>query len=616
MVLESHEYPATEAVLALSLFDSFSVDLLVAIGWHEGAEEVMKEITSSKLLIIPLDYEGGWYRFHHLFQQVLQEIAREETPAGRMTALLTKGGSYLKASEEYESAIKCFLSAGRATEALAVFAILRKRLLDGREWVVLESAKRMLERGGVKHLLLDLTTCWLYVHEGKPREMFELLTTIEGSIDDSFPIESNTEYHAEYRSLLAYRTYNVDQDFDRCILDCEFALQHLGNDWNYPKGLAWVFLLGSLQATGRMDAVEDRASTALASQIPTFEKGNIWFVLCYIYYFESDLTQLGVAAQALIDLGTEVHDDEFVAHGAYFKVLRSFTLGQWSEAQNISKKYDAYLQHGLGVVQFFHRMLRVALAQHLGDTKGWQEMNDQTLNDAYRQRNRLLPTYIKAKTAELEMLDGNIAKATSMLLGIGPIPMHPVTQDSDPKLCRINCFLESGQKPLEEQAKEEIDTLRRLLTTHHNRAGLVKLDIYEAIYWFLQGHEDRARNFLDAAIKVAVTSSLVSPFANCNSHLLALLQLLNAEDYYYRDYVQQLISVLSRRGQEPSEISRREKEILELLSQKLSNREIADRLYISEKTVKNHSHQLFKKLGVKNRREAAAKAESLHLLDV
>lgn len=52
-------------------------------------------------------------------------------------------------------------------------------------------------------------------------------------------------------------------------------------------------------------------------------------------------------------------------------------------------------------------------------------------------------------------------------------------------------------------------------------------------------------------------------------------------------------------------LSKREFEVLELLSRGKSNRHIGDELYISEKTVKNHLTQIYKKIGVKDRVEAA-----------
>jgi NarL family two-component system response regulator LiaR len=66
---------------------------------------------------------------------------------------------------------------------------------------------------------------------------------------------------------------------------------------------------------------------------------------------------------------------------------------------------------------------------------------------------------------------------------------------------------------------------------------------------------------------------------------------------------------LERRG-----ISKREHEVLELMSQGLSNQEIADKLFVSLNTVKTHSSSLFAKLGARRRTQAIQRAKELRLL--
>ena len=58
------------------------------------------------------------------------------------------------------------------------------------------------------------------------------------------------------------------------------------------------------------------------------------------------------------------------------------------------------------------------------------------------------------------------------------------------------------------------------------------------------------------------------------------------------------------RKREDLRITRRELEILELIAQGLSNREIAEKLFVSENTVKTHSSRVFDKLGARRRTQA------------
>lgn len=61
-------------------------------------------------------------------------------------------------------------------------------------------------------------------------------------------------------------------------------------------------------------------------------------------------------------------------------------------------------------------------------------------------------------------------------------------------------------------------------------------------------------------------------------------------------------------------ISRREYEVLELISQGLSNQEIAEKLFVSTSTVKTHASNLFSKLDASRRTEAIARAKQLRIL--
>ena len=61
-------------------------------------------------------------------------------------------------------------------------------------------------------------------------------------------------------------------------------------------------------------------------------------------------------------------------------------------------------------------------------------------------------------------------------------------------------------------------------------------------------------------------------------------------------------------------ITKRELEILGLIAQGLSNREIAERLFVSENTVKTHSSRLFDKLNAKRRTQAVQRGKELGLI--
>jgi len=72
-------------------------------------------------------------------------------------------------------------------------------------------------------------------------------------------------------------------------------------------------------------------------------------------------------------------------------------------------------------------------------------------------------------------------------------------------------------------------------------------------------------------------------------------------------YIKPLISsaIFMSKLQEKASLTEREKEVLDLVAEGMLNREIAKKLFLSEKTVKNHLNTIFKKIGVTNRTNAA-----------
>ncbi len=74
------------------------------------------------------------------------------------------------------------------------------------------------------------------------------------------------------------------------------------------------------------------------------------------------------------------------------------------------------------------------------------------------------------------------------------------------------------------------------------------------------------------------------------------------------------MTVFGRQEEAPAtSLSEREREVLTLIASGATNREIAEQLFLSPHTVKEHASSLYRKLGVKNRAEAARRAERLGL---
>lgn len=94
----------------------------------------------------------------------------------------------------------------------------------------------------------------------------------------------------------------------------------------------------------------------------------------------------------------------------------------------------------------------------------------------------------------------------------------------------------------------------------------------------------------------------------------AILQVDKGVKYYNKDISERMIHVMATEGLDVKKLSTKEKEILKLLAEGHTTKEIASRHYISTRTVETHRANMLKKLDVKNTAELINKASTLRLI--
>ncbi len=154
----------------------------------------------------------------------------------------------------------------------------------------------------------------------------------------------------------------------------------------------------------------------------------------------------------------------------------------------------------------------------------------------------------------------------------------------DVVLLDINMPVMSGIAALRKIKEEGLKVKTVILTIHEGREYLMETMELGALGYVLKDSDSHS---LSKAIRDAYAGeSYIQP------KLAASL-------------VREFNTTKSKRATKTNELTRREYEVLSLIAEGLNNKDIADKLFISEKTVKNHVSNIFRKINVNDRTKAA-----------
>lgn len=174
-------------------------------------------------------------------------------------------------------------------------------------------------------------------------------------------------------------------------------------------------------------------------------------------------------------------------------------------------------------------------------------------------------------------------------------------------------------------AETLIDTLIELAETGERRRRLIEVGVLSAVLNQRRGREQEAIDQLCRALALAEQDNFVRVFADEARDLRAIMPQIRPgaggahPSRQYLELLSPAMGTVESDGPDQSALveplSERELEVLSLLAQGLTNRELAEQLYLSVGTVKRHTHNIYGKLGVNNRTQALVRGRQLGLID-
>ena len=222
-----------------------------------GSADVLERLERTNRFVVSLDRRGEWYRYHHLFAELLRnELARSEPDVA--AELNRRAMTWCIAHDLPEAAVVYGHAAGE-TDAVAglVDALALPTHYDGRMETLEGWLKWFSEDDLRRYPALAVEGAWLRALTGRSEEAEAWLALAEGSTS-AIPLSDGSETIEPWVAIL--RAGMMPDGVDRALLDAELALEQLppGSPWRPPAdvlhGVAHAMLGATASATDVLTA--------------------------------------------------------------------------------------------------------------------------------------------------------------------------------------------------------------------------------------------------------------------------------------------------------------------------------------------------------------------------
>jgi LuxR family maltose regulon positive regulatory protein len=665
-VLEQQPESVQIFLLQTAILDRLTGSLCDAITGQENGQETLETLEQANLFIVPLDEERRWYRYHHLFADLLRHrlhqsaASSSEEESGDVAELHKRASLWYEDNgleiEAFQHAVAAndFEDAARLVEGEGMPLHLRGALapvlnwleslpttvLDARPslWVMYGSAlllagqltsveqKLQAAEAALGGAELDDKTKFLvgfiasaraalssYVLTGQPTGVEQKLQAAEAALQDTESDEKSQDLVGLVTPIRAALAINQDQ-VETVIVQSRRALEYLHPD--NPFRITPTWLLGvAYQLQGDRAAASQayteaitmsQAVGAILITIPaTIGLGNI----------QETENQLYLAAESY-RRGLQMGDDQPlpVACEAHLGLARiSYEWNDLDAAQQHrqqSVQLAQQLENNDNIISCEVFLARLKLAQ--GDVAGAAAVLAQ-VEQFVRQHNFMhrMPE-IAAAQVLTSLHQGNLAAAAHLAqtheLPISQARVQLAQGDTGAALASL--------EPLRQQAEAKGWEDERL-----------KIMVLRAVALDAHGENEEAVQLLGDALALAEPGGFIRIFVDEGPPMARLLYETLSQGIA-PDYVRRLLAsfpinepeqVDPSKSQAPESemiefLSERELEVLGLLAQGLKYNQIAEQLIVSLNTIRSHTKHIYDKLEVNNRTQAIQKANDLNLL--
>jgi LuxR family maltose regulon positive regulatory protein len=610
--------------LQTAILDRLSGSLCDAVTGGDDGQATLELLERENLFIVPLDDERRWYRYHHLFRDLMRQRLHRARP-DLVSALHRRASEWYERNGLVAAAVDHALSSGDFERAT--------RLLDGcvdvlwgygEQAALLRWLDALPDEHVRAHPRLRVYHALVLFAAGQNDAAERSLQAAERAID-SISDRGGTELRGVLAAARAFIAFSQG-DLSTIIRSSRQALDHLpARDlmWrsiaNYTLGLAQ-------RLSGNLGAAHQTLSKAVTL---SSKADNSYITLVSQLNLARLQTQRGRLRRASEILRQALRlADEKGMLGLPVAGLLSAELGsilieqnELGEAMGLLEKGAELIERGEDITAL--EMTRAFMVRGLytkGDIGGAMDLI-QEMEQVARQADvgPWLAHWIAALKLQVYVGRGDLAAAAQLSEELGlSVEDDPIYQREMVYSPLVRLFIAQGQP---EAVMGLLGRLLRAAETEGRLGRVITTLALRALALQAQGEIEPAMADLSRALSFAESEGYVRIFVDEGAPMVQLLRRA-ASRGISPEYASKLLTAfdLAESGTcssvqpliEP--LSQRELDVLRLLTTDLTLEEIAQELFVARSTVRSHTKSIYGKLNVHSRREAVRRAQELDLL--
>jgi LuxR family transcriptional regulator, maltose regulon positive regulatory protein len=641
----NHQFPVIQTFLVkTSILDRFCAALCTAVigeidaAWNVRA--ILDWIERSELFITPLDNRQEWHRYHPLFQELLQQRLPAEMAPEEVADLHRRASAWFAEHGLLDEALQHALAAGDLDlAARQMFAGLRE-VLNNDDLFTLRHWLNLLPVGTVEQRpeLLMVKVWFLqyaYQLEAQNKVLQQVEELIENGASASWNEEELQRLRGQILTLYGQQAYFNNQPV-QALKYLREAAALLPASWSYLQGGIALYQGMSMHDSGEGKAAERMLQDgyALANHKADGYALRILEGLCHIYLNDGRLEQTRQTAQIILQNANRVERTLFQGWAHFFLGMVYY---QWNELELASEHFTEIVKHIYSHQRITARngvvglaLVHMARGEYAQAYQAIETLNQYDLEHIGYGDEEMRPLH-----ALVCLLDGKQIDAFRWADAFSTAPAdQPFLWLENPQFIRARILLARGRAADVQLALQILEVLFEIAGRTHNTRYQIEVQAMRALALDAQGKTGQANAMLKQALDLAQVGGFMRIFVDLGEAMQKILRRLAAQ-FQQEVMIQRILAAFREEHKNPlsryssgqparhplpdvagliEPLTPRELDVLILLREPLSFKQIAQKLNISYATAKRHTSNLYCKLDVNRRWDAVSRGVELGIL--